>query len=114
VGFKESDGLFEVFSAIKRLPPVIDESSALIAIRIVTQGPPNSGIYLYFRIILVHWSFPGVSFLHIGFMVRRMGLQNMSVETSIFRVGLLWKFVQFRGWDSAIGFCGFSRTLPMW
>jgi hypothetical protein len=70
VGFNESDGLFEVFGAIKGLPRVIDEISELILIGIITEGPPSCGMYLYFRIFLVHRSFPGVSLLHIGFLGR--------------------------------------------
>jgi len=41
VGFEESDGPFEVISAIKQLPRVIDEISELIVIGIVTGGPPS-------------------------------------------------------------------------
>jgi len=61
VGFDESDGWCEVFGAIEWLPRVIDEISALIAIGIVTAGLPSCGMYLEFRIFLVHRSFPGAS-----------------------------------------------------
>jgi hypothetical protein len=113
VGFDKSDGLFEVFGAIKGLPRVIDEISELIVIGIVTEGPPSRGMYLYFRIFLVHRSFPRVSLLRIGFLGRRMGLRDVSVEAIVLGVGFLWNFVECRGRDTAIGFGGFCRTLPM-
>jgi hypothetical protein len=113
VGFDKSDGLFEVFGAIKGLRRVIDEISELIVIGIVTEGPPSRGMYLDFRIFLVHRSFPGVRLLRIGFLGRRMGLRDASVEAIVFRVGFLWTFVECRCRDTAIGFGGFCRTLLM-
>ena len=113
MAFDECDGLFEVFGALKGLPRVIDEISELIVIGIVTEGPPSRGMYLYFLIFLSHRSFPGVSLLGIGFWCRRMGLRDASLEAIVIRVGFLWNFVDCRGRDTALGFGGFCRTLPM-
>jgi hypothetical protein len=99
---------------MKELPQVIDEISELIVIGIATEGPPIRGIYIYFRIVLVHRSFPGVSLLRIGFLGRRMGLRDSSVEAIVFGVGFHWTFVECRGRDTAIRFGAFCRTLPMW
>jgi hypothetical protein len=113
VGFDKSDCLFEIFGAMKGLPQVIDDISELIGIGIVTEGPPSCGIYLEFRNILVHRSFPRVSLLRIGFLGRRIGLRDTSAEAIVFGVGLLWNFVTCRGQDTATEFGGFCRTLPM-
>jgi hypothetical protein len=114
VDFDKSDGLFEVFGAIKWLPWVIDEISELIVIGIVTKEPPSRGMYLYFRIFFVHQSFPGFSLLRIGFLGQTMWSRDSLAEAIVFRVGFLWNFVECRGRDTAIGFGGFCRSPTMW
>jgi len=113
VRFDESDGLFEVFGPIKGLPLVIVQIMELIVIGIVTEGSLSIEIYLDYCRFLVHRSFAGVSLLRIRLLGLRMGLQDVSVEAIIFRVGFLWHFVECRGRDTAIGFGSFCSTLPM-
>jgi hypothetical protein len=112
VGFDESDGLFEVFGAIKGLPRLIDEILELIVIGILTEGPTSRATYLYFQIFFIHQSVPGVCLLRIGFLGRRMGLWNMSVEAIIFGVGFPRNFVECTGRDTAVGCGGFCKILP--
>jgi hypothetical protein len=113
VGFDKSDGLFEVFGTITGLQLVIDEISDLIAIGIVTTGPSSHGMDLYLRIDLIHRSFHMVSLFRMEFLHRRLGSGDASVEATVFGVGFLLNSVKCRGWDTAIGFGGFGRTLPM-
>ena len=107
------DGLFEIFSAMKRLPWVIDEILELIGIGIVTDGPPSHGMYLDFQIFFAHQFFPGVSLLCIRFQSRRMGWGDASVEAINVGDGLLSNWVERRGRDTAIRFRGFCQTVPM-
>lgn len=81
MGFNESDGLFRVSGGIEGLTEMIDEISELIVMGIVTKGPPGRKIYIDYRIFLVHWSFPGVSHLHVGFWGRRMGFLDPLLES---------------------------------
>jgi len=113
VGFNKFDCLFEDFSAMKGVPQVIDETSELIVLRIVTEGPLSCGIYLELWRFLVHQSFPEGSVRSIRILGRRMGLRDKPVEAIVVRISFLWNFVECRGWDTAIAFRGFCRTLPM-
>jgi len=92
VGFDESEGLFEVYGSIDGLPWVINPPSELILIWIVTEGPHICVMYFYFRIFMVHRSFPRVSLLSIGLLGRRMRLLDALIETIVFRVGFLCNF----------------------
>jgi len=113
VGFDESEGLFEVFGAMERLPRVIDEIAELIEFGIITDAPPSRGMYLDFSILLVHQSFTGVSLLRIRFLDRRLGLRDVSLEAIVFGVGFLWNLFECRGRNLAIRFGGVCRTLTM-
>lgn len=113
LGFNESDSLCEVLGAIKVLPQVVDEISKLIVKGIVTELPPNHGMYLYCRMILVGWSLSGDSLLSIRFRSRRMGLWDLSGEATVLVVGVLWTIAECRVCDAAIRFGRFCRTLPI-
>lgn len=96
VALNTSDGLFEVFSAIKGLPHVIDEISEHVVSDIVTKGSPKCGIYLEFRISVIHQSFPKVSLLCVGCLHPRLGLQAGLDWAIIFSVSFLWNVIKCR------------------
>jgi len=112
-GFKESDGLCEIFGTVTGLPLVADEISELIVIRIVNEGCPSHGIYLDFKIFIMHWSFPRVSLLLISFLGRRIEVWEVLAEAILLGVRCLWNLDNCMGWNGCIGFRGFYKTLPM-
>jgi hypothetical protein len=86
VAFDKSDGMFEVFRAIKWLRWVRDEISELIVIAKVTDSSPSRGMFVNYRIFLFHRSFPAVSHHHIEFLWLRMWLRQVTVEAIVYRV----------------------------
>ena len=114
VRFDESDGLFELFGALIGLPRVLDVILELMVFGSITKGRPSRGMYVEFRMSVIHRSIPHVSGLGIGFLGWRMGLWDALVEAMIFGVAFLWNFLERMGRDAAIVLSGFCGTLPMW
>jgi hypothetical protein len=110
VSFNEPQGLFEIFGAMKGLPRVVDKALEIIVVGIVSEGPAAGGVNLDFRVPLIDQAILQVSFFRVGFLGWRMRPWDTSVAANIFRVSVLWDFVESR--DIVIGFRCFRRA-PM-
>jgi hypothetical protein len=74
VALNTSDGQCDGFSAINGLWYVIDEISEHVVNDIVSKSSPKCGIYLDFRLSVIHWSFAKVSLRGVRCLRPRIGL----------------------------------------